>query len=326
MKKSLLYLLVPIIFVMGCGEPSRVNIAASGSPYEIFVVTDKAIWKGEVGDTIRSIMNEEVLWVNQPEPIFTIHNITPQALNNITRKHRNLLIINTNSKADSATLSYTENKWATGQIVIEIEAPNDNSAAMFIGENSKTITDFLHILEQKRMNRRAAKYNDKYVEELIKKKYGFDMVFPRGYRVANDIDNFLWLTYEMPIASQGVVIYTFDRAKEGEKLDLVAQRNLAVMSIPGPVDGSYMGTDVTFYPESTPVVINGVSWIETRGFWKAEGDWMGGPFINYVTLDKVNNRYIGIDLYVYSPSPKYPKRNYIRQLESLMLGVTIPKN
>ncbi len=325
MKKTLLTLLLPLTLLMSCGGSSLVEIAATGKPYEIFVVTDKDIWNGAVGDTVRSIMGEEVLWINQPEPIFDLFNITPQAFNDITRRHRNLMIIKTVPSADTASLTISKDKWATGQVVMDIVAKSDSAAATYIGENSETIVKFLSIIEQNRMAIRAKKHNDKYIEELIKKKFDFDMVFPRGYRVANNIDNFLWLTYEMPIASQGVVIYTFPKPEDGAKLNLVDERNKAVMNIPGPVDGSYMSSDVTFYPESKPMSINGLSWIETRGFWKAEGDWMGGPFMNYVTFDDENQRYIGIDLYVYSPSPKYPKRNYIRQLESLINGVTIPK-
>ncbi|MFI3287185.1 MAG: DUF4837 family protein [Rikenellaceae bacterium] len=324
MKKALLLLLFPAVMsLVGCSGGSTImNIAATGKPYEIFVVTEKPVWNGVVGDSLRMVMDEEVLWLNQPESIFDLINITPPAFNDITRRHRNLMLINIEKGVDSTSMTITNDRWATGQVVMNMTSGSDSMAAEYISENAETLVEYLDMIEKNRMSVRAKRYNDSRVEQLIKDKFGFNMIFPRGYKVANDITDFLWLIYDMPIASQGVVIYSFDKPEDGSKLNLVAERNRAVSQIPGPVDGSYMGTSVEFYPESEPCEINGQGWIETRGFWKVEGDWMGGPFINYVTYDSQSGRYIGIDLYVYSPSPKYPKRNYVRQLESLMLGVS----
>ncbi len=303
------------------------NIAATGKPYEIFVITPKPVWNGAVGDTLRHVFGQEVDWINQPEPLFDLFNIIPNSINDVARRHRNMFLINCDSKRDSVTFSVRENVWVDGQVVMELNAPNQQLAANYIGENSETIVDFLSIVEKKRMNLRARKQADGRIGDIIAKKFDFRMIIPKGYRVANDkLPNFLWLTYEMPISSQGVAIYSFAKPAEGTKLNLIEERNRAIAQIPGPVDGSYMSTDTTFKPESNPVEINGQAWVETRGFWNVKGDFMGGPFINYITFDAASQQYIGIDLYVYSPSPKYPKRNYIRQMEALMLGVTIPKS
>ncbi len=325
MKKSLFFAILPLLALLwNCSGSSLVNISATGKPYEVFVVTEKPIWNGAAGDSLRMVMNEEVLWLNQPEPLFDLFNITPQALNDITKRHRNLLFLNVDKSADTTTFTVKTDRWASGQIVMDITAPSAATAADYIAQNSLEIMGFIGDVEQNRMNQRAKKYNDPRIEKLILEKFGIKMSFPRGYRVANDAEDFLWLTYEMPIASQGVVIYSFDRpTSTTEKLSVLEQRNLAVQKIPGPVDGSYMTSDMMFTPESTSVEINDIGWILTQGFWRVEGDFMGGPFINYATFNKNTGRYIAFDMYVYSPSPRYPKRNYVRQLESLMLGVSI---
>lgn len=326
MKKQLFLALLPLFSLfVSCGESSIMNISSTGKPYEVFVVSEKPVWKGAVGDSLREVMCDEVLWVNQPEPLFDLFNITPQAFNDITRRHRNLMIISIKPTYDSTSMTFEKDLWATNQVVMNIKAKTDSAAASYIAENGETMVKYLSLVEQNRMSARAKKYDDKQIEKLISEKFGFNMDFPRGYKVANDTTDFLWLMYDMPIATQNVVIYSFDKPEAGEKLNVVNERNIAVNQIPGPVAGSYMGTDVMFYPESEMVEINGQAWISTYGFWKVEGDFMGGPFMNYTTFDEKSGRYISIDLSVYSPSPKYPKRNYIRQLESLMLGVTVPK-
>lgn len=323
MKKLFLALVcLPTLLLSSCST-SIVEVAASGKPYEIFVIAPKPVWNSIAGDTLRTIMSEEVLWVNQPEPIFDLFNITPEAFNNNVRTHRNLIMLKVDKAADSVTFAAKEDVWVNSQIVIDITAPSDSALANYIGSNASTIVNYLSIVEQNRMKIRAAKYNEKNIEQTISKKFDFKMVIPQGYRVALDTTNFLWITYEMPLASQGIIIYTFAKPEQGLKLNLVDERNLAVANVPGPVKGSRMSTDTTFMPESVVRSFDGRAWIETRGFWNVKGDFMGGPFINYTTFDEVNHRYIGIDMYVNSPSPKYPKRNYIRQLESIMLGVTL---
>lgn len=299
-------------------------MGATGNPYEMFIVTPKEAWRGELGDSLRVVFQEEVAWLNQPEPLFDLVNVAPQTLNDVMRRHRNIFIIKSNSTADTVAFSVRQNVWVNGQVVFDLTAPSQAAAAEYIGENGSTIVDFLSLVERNRMASRIKKYNDKRLEELISKKFEMKMSIPQGYRVANDkLPNFLWLTYEMPLSSQGVVIYTFDKPTDSTKLNVVDERNRAVKQIPGPVDGSYMSTDTMFYPESKVVDINNQGWIETKGFWNVKGDFMGGPFVNYTTYDVKLGKYIAIDMYVYSPSPRYPKRNYMRQLEALMAGVQL---
>lgn len=319
MKKLLLTLLAPVLFV-SCST-GIYEIAATGKPYEIFVASDRAVWDGAVGDTLRSVFGQEVEWLNQPEPLFDLFNMTPEGMTDLIRRHRNLLIINVNSKSDSTSFTSTKDRWASGQVVVTINSPSAEQAAQYLSENRATIVSWFEILERERMSERAKKYNEATVTQLIKDKFGFSMIIPNGYRVRKDTTNFLWISYEMPLASQGVSIYTFKK-KEG-KLDLLAERDMAISQIPGPSDGSYMATDTTFHPDLRNYKINGRDWVEIRGFWNVKGDFMGGPFINYVTYDELNERYIAIDMYVLSPTLRYPKRNYIRQLESLMMNVKI---
>ena len=87
--------------------------------------------------------------------------------------------------------------------------------------------------------------------------------------------------------------------------------------IPGPSEGSYMAVSKDYIlPESKQIDFNGLFAIETRGLWKVEGDFMGGPFINYTFVDEKRNKVITIDGYVYAPNA--PKRNMVMQLESII--------
>ena len=63
-------------------------------------------------------------------------------------------------------------------------------------------------------------------------------------------------------------------------------------------------------------------WVEMRGFWDVKGDFMGGPFVSYTTVDQATKRVFTLDCYIYSP--KNPKRNYLREVEHLLYLVKFP--
>ena len=63
---------------------------------------------------------------------------------------------------------------------------------------------------------------------------------------------------------------------------------------------------------------------ETRGTWEVQGDFMGGPFINYLVKDSINNRTLYIEGIVFSPSQR--KRDNIIELEAIIKTLKIFKN
>ena len=100
---------------------------------------------------------------------------------------------------------------------------------------------------------------------------------------------------------------------------LAARDRYARLYIPGPLEGSYMATEHDVYPPvSRKILFKNMFAIETRGLWKTVGDFMGGPFINYTIVDAPRQRIIAFDGYVYYPNKS--KRNYVRQLESIIWG------
>ena len=44
--------------------------------------------------------------------------------------------------------------------------------------------------------------------------------------------------------------------------------------------------------------------LETRGTWEVKGDFMGGPYLNYIVEDKVNIRFLLLEGFVFAPSKR----------------------
>lgn len=317
-------ILAAVLFVaFSCAPAEKIN--STGKPYEIMVVTPKDVYNSAVGDTLKSIFNQEVLWLNQPEPIYDMYNIPPASFNNLAERHRNLLVIDINPATAKTRMVAEYDKYAKGQIVFLLNSPSIDSAALYLSHQRVSIVDMLDKTEKDRFVGRVAKYGATDIETIISEKFGLHIGIPKGFRVRVNGDNFLWLSNELPLASQGIVIYNLaDLPDNADSTWFVAQREASVNKIPGPSDGSFMSTDTMFYPETFGIKINDRQWIETRGFWNVKGDFMGGPFANFIT-GYGDNKYIGIDLYVQSPSPKYGKRNYMRQLESIPWTIKFDK-
>ena len=93
------------------------------------------------------------------------------------------------------------------------------------------------------------------------------------------------------------------------------------VNIPGAREGMYMATD-TLLTDVRPITVQGEYALEARGLWRVEGDFMGGPYVSHARLDKLNQRIIVSEIFVYSPDKL--KRNLVRQMEASLYTLKLP--
>ena len=82
-----------------------------------------------------------------------------------------------------------------------------------------------------------------------------------------------------------------------------------------------MITEQAYLPVFSKTKIGKFDAYETRGTWEVKGDYMGGPFLNYIVKDTLNNRMIFLDGFVFSPSQR--KRDNIIELQSIISSLKI---
>ena len=87
-------------------------------------------------------------------------------------------------------------------------------------------------------------------------------------------------------------------------------------NVPGMFEGTYMTTSQAIPPTTRPLRYRGRDFMETRGFWEVEGDFMGGPFVSNSMVDTVNNRLVTAFAYVYGG--KNDKKTLLWQLEAML--------
>jgi hypothetical protein len=315
------------ILLAGCDESATFKHEAQGAPYEIVVVADYDVWDGPVGDTLRAMFYRAVPMINRQETSFDPLRVLPSGFTKLVTRHRNVLFATIDPARTQASLNLGQDEFSQPQTVLNAVAPDAASLLELINSNRDNITLLFENAEKDRDVENARGHTPPQIAALIKEKFGFDMSMGPGYTVRSESENFLWLSYELPAASQGIVIYTypFSGIKDFDLENLLARRNEFASRIPAENPGSYMTTNADpGFIGVTYKRIEGRQWAEMSGFWDTVGDFMGGPYRNYSTLDAANQRVIAIDFYVYSPDPRLSQRNFIRQLEHYLYTVSIP--
>lgn len=299
---------------------------SQGKPYEVIVVCPHNEWNGPIGDSLRSLLTAPVPYINQTEPLFDVLRVTERGFTNLVVNHRNILKVVVDPSLKEASVGVQYDVTASPQIVMTLQGPDDRSIEEYLARHGGSIVDALEMAERDRAVDYASKYNNSSLHELIFQMFGFEMDVPKGYVLAKKANDFIWARYEYPAASQGFFIYSYPYAgKQSLTVEaLVEARNQFATRIPGPSDGSYMTTSNAFEPDLKMYRLNGRLWCELRGFWDVEGDFMGGPFVSFSTVDTATNRVITLDCYVYSP--KLHKRNFVRGVEHLLYTIKFPED
>ncbi|MFI3318786.1 MAG: DUF4837 family protein [Rikenellaceae bacterium] len=297
------------------------QVVSQGSPYELIVVCNQPEWEGELGDTLRAVFAEQIPYFAGKEPYFDVLRVTASGYNKLVVRHRNIFLNVISPEIASPSISVAYDVNAAPQIIMTLQGPSADVNAAFLGENRKSVMQVLESAERDRSIDFGRRFSLASLDKLVSERFGVEMKVPQGYTLRQESEDMLWISYEYPTASQGFLLYSYpaDGISSLEAENLIAARNRFTKQIPGPTDGSYMTTFMGYEPDYRAFRLEGRLWCELRGLWDVKGDFMGGPFVSYSTIDTATNRIFTIDCYVYSP--KLGKRNFMRPLEHLIYNI-----
>lgn len=311
------------------GKPALKS--SSGGVNELLIITyDTTQWAFQPGDTLRDFFGAPQTGLPQQEPVFNLYNIIDEDFSDISRRLHNIFIVQINPDSTKTITEISEDRWASPQCVIRIIAPDLQSFYREFEKNKDRFMQLFINLERKRtlmINKLDA---DVKLTDLVEKKFSINLPFPVGFSVASETPDFIWLRYKRIRADLqaeiGIMIYTADN-KDDMVLNLnpkqiIKRRNLTTIE---HVQGSAPLSSMVVAQEDFPPVFDtltdfpGGYAIETRGLWKMQNDFMGGPFLSYTFIDRANNKVITLDGYIYHPNED--KMGYLRQLEAIFFGL-----
>ena len=329
MRKYLLYLsmIFVLMLLVACsgGKKGVFTPTSSGRAYEILVVVDQGLWERPAGRTLFDVLDSDVPGLPQSERSFRIMYTAPAHYDATLKLIRNIIIVDVNKELyTQPKFKYARNVYAAPQSILTIQAADELSFAKFVEENKQAIIDFFTHAE---MNRQIAVLKDKhsdYISTKVKNLFDCDVWVPGELTFTKQGENFFWVGTNAATGDQNFVIYfypytdkdTFTKAYFLHKRDSVMKLN-----IPGAQEGMYMTTD-SLMTDVRPISVQGDYALEARGLWRVKGDFMGGPFVSHVRLDKINQRIVVSEIFIYSPDKL--KRNLVRQMEASLYTLKLP--
>ena len=233
--------------------------------------------------------------------------------------HRNILIFNIDSSVAKQGVIYRTDVWARPQCVIQVNATCADSAIVVLRKNGENIAGAIEQAERNRVIANTLLYEEPKLGEVVSKMIGGRIHFPVGYNLKKVTDDFIWIADEKQYSTQGVFVYKYpvtDKTPFTEE-NIIARRNAFLKEyVPATAEGSYMTTSVFVKPGIKFLKYHNLDFVETRGLWEVYNDYMGGPFVSHSFYSKDGKEIIALEAWVYAP--KYDKRQYLRQTESLL--------
>ncbi|MBE6231182.1 MAG: DUF4837 family protein [Bacteroidales bacterium] len=325
MKRFMKYLsaALAIIMLISCSEEKRKKALLpniSGKAGEVVVVIDKNYWEGAVGNTLRDTLACDCPFLPQREPLYTLVNVIPSGFTNIFQLHRNIIVINISNTVKEPGVVFRNDVWAAPQCVIYVNAIDSDSAVMLIQENSSKIAAMLEQAERDRVIRNAKKYEELKLAPVVTEMVGGSPHFPSGYQLKKKTDDFIWITYDTQFTQQSILIYKYPTEEGVEMMDpenlLRANEEILKQNVPGMFENTYMTISPIIKPSVKYMRYKGHEFAEIRGLWEVHNDFMGGPFVAHAFYSPDGKEIIVMEAFVYAP--KYDKRHYLRQVESVL--------
>lgn len=291
----------------------------SGKAGEVIVVIGKDNWEGNLGNEIGSLLARDCEYLPQREPLYSLVNLSPAAFTDMFKLHRNIVIFNIDSTVTKQGVVYRTDVWAHPQCVIQVNASCADSAVVVLDRNGENITGAIEQAERNRVIANTLLYEESKLADVVDNMIGGKVHFPVGYTLKKVTDDFIWIADEKQYTTQGIFIYKYPATDEQpfSEENIISRRNAFLKEyVPGMLDNTYMTTSVFVKPGIKFLKYHDLDFVETRGLWEVYNDFMGGPFVSHSFYSQDGKDIIVLEAWVYAP--KYDKRQYLRQTESLL--------
>lgn len=310
-------------------EPQKKG--SSGKTLELLVAADRNIYPGEVEELIDSLFGRPQEALSSMESMFDVVDIPMSSYENteMFRNHRNILLIDI--KPDNPDKVYLHiDEFAAPQVVVDVAATSRDKVRELLLRNEKKIFEEYYKAEHRRIIKAFRGMQNYELNQKIRDKFGFGLMFASEFSLAKTDDDFAWVRKEAKDFGLGVLVDVmpyksqadFDEQNLLDRLDSTMKRE-----VPSNARDSYMGIERRRDEAGNylaPILYKTVEFdnsqyaVELRGSWRSFGDFMGGPFVSYAVLSPDGRKIIILTGYVYCPRNKpWTKRDLLMQAESI---------
>ncbi|NJM93287.1 MAG: DUF4837 family protein [Cytophagales bacterium] len=331
------------------GQSNELLPSAKGRPGEIVLIMDSTLWRGLVGEQIRSVFQKYQVGLPQNEPLFTLSRVDPGKFNHVLEQVHNLVFVTTfdvntpssnrlksfftaqsmeRIKADSSLFMYTkEDQFARGQQVLYLFGLSQQQLANHISKNAGSIRALFNDAERERWISRHQQKSEKKLTAHLRQKMNLSLTIPFGFELADEKEDFIWLRRMEGEVDKSIFVtqmpYTSERQFDLDSLIAIRNR-VGKQYIWGSDSLSYLETELNYDTCYTREVnFSGAYAVEVRGLWKLHNNAMGGPFVAYAVVNEATNTFTYAESFVYAPGGT--KREELREMEAALWTLSFPK-
>jgi hypothetical protein len=290
------------------------------------VVVDTSLWNGSFGNLLRDSLATPIVGLPQQEPAFRLISISEYEFKNILRLHRNILRVALEDSLVDRNYMLGEKRdvWAKNQLVLSLTATDLEWLEAGILTFSTTIKEKFIGEDRNRMIKGYSKLASTTINSELESNFFLNIPVTNDFFIASKDEDYVWIRRETEHVSLGIQICRIPFV--GDSMftinNLIGLRDsVSRIYIPGPSEGSYMQTELKYPPVSASYMLDENYTFEVKGLWKTHGDFMGGPFTSYLIHDENRSDLILIDTFIFSP--KFDKREYVRQLDAIIHGIKL---
>lgn len=337
-----------VLMFTACGETTTLPSSVGGLD-EVLFVEDPRFLNDTLYDQVDARLQAQFGNFLHFEPIFDLLTRTQDSMSKTLEKHRNMVFVavlntesdyNTQVKAligtegveavreKGALVAERRNVWASGQHVHLIVTDSKERLARLLPSALDETVRRIQSIEAEKYKRfvYAGGTNVPQTEDL-KDNYDIVLRIPDRYDLHESSNgNFRWYRRSTLDLTASIMVYQHPYRRELETQPAYAvfvRDSLGKRYERSATPGAYMSTEKLVRPIVDTVDLNGHFAIRTQSLWRLVGDFMGGPFVNYLIYDQVNNRIIHLDAYVYAPDITR-KRKLVRELDAILQTFDIP--
>lgn len=318
---SVAFVVTLVFIAVSCNTSNESYKSRSlGAPGEVLLVVDDVNWNSKGGQVLAELLLDNFPALPQIEQMFKKTRIDYSRFKRHFRCYRNILMVSVRPDESINRVEYRKDEWALNQQVAEVIVKDKSDIEALVLQKWPTIKRFFYNGDIDALTKSYMNVYETTTVDLVKNNYPFSLYFPKGFQLNKKDDEFTWIANERLGSHLGVFIYQYplDSIDITDAQALLGLRNKVLQEeVPGENPGSFMTTEETF-----PVLVNkskfgGRMWVELRGLWKVQGDFMGGPFVDYFYADFEKNKLIMLEGYVYAPSNP-DKGILVREVEAVL--------
>jgi hypothetical protein len=292
---------------------------------------DENQWLGAPGDSIRSVLEAYVSALPQAEPAFSLLQFAPHEMNSMLRQHRNIIEITLGADGnDNPGIKVSRDKWSAHQLIFTVNSPEETHFFNLVKNEFPRIASIINNTEEARLADKYRRFGNKEIMDKVESRFGILLALPDDCKIASESSDFMWIKRERVKykgntgheITQGFIVFRYPYRSETDLLpEAIMSRRDSLLKerIPGPESGTYMTTEYRYEPIHSVISKNNRYTVLSKGLWRVENYFMGGPFRCLTTLSSDNQYVISISGFVFAP--QFNKREYARELEAVLSTV-----